>query len=343
MNRYGLLFLLAGVLVASAVALSPTFCDDGQPEATVGPDYGHEFWEHWGDGNAELAGYALNYPRYGEVRSGTAVAIFVTETFANSIRVKHERTDRDAADTFPVMKLNWIQDFSTGLYDYNLMTSAFVALAEVNGRPAGTTTKVSFSTQEWCGQAYAQLRFDGDGVGFDSHSYFDGEADQRQTLPYPPDGLSEDSLPIWARGMAAPLLGPGESREGMLLRSLERSRLSHLPPEWRKAVLKREEGLRRISVPAGEFQVEVRTVTAAAGRTTRDYPPSLTEVELPPTTWTFYVEAAPPHRLVRWTRSDEFEAELLGSTRLPYWSLSGEGNQKLLEQLGLSPRPPRTP
>jgi len=155
--------------------------------------------------------------------------------------------------------------------------------------------------------------------------------------------VAEDSLPIWARGLAAPLLVPGESRDVMLLRSLEEARLGHLPPEWRRAVLKREAGTRRIVVPAGEFEVEVRTVTAAAARTARNYPPSRPEIDLPETKWTFYVEARPPHRLVRWTRSNGPKAELLGSARLPYWSLSTEGNQTMLEQLGLSPRPSRTP
>ncbi len=48
-----------------------------------------EFWSHWGDGKAELDGYALTQPRYGELREGTAVLIFVTEDFSDSLtRVK---------------------------------------------------------------------------------------------------------------------------------------------------------------------------------------------------------------------------------------------------------------
>ncbi|HEX8953647.1 MAG TPA: hypothetical protein VF945_17440, partial [Polyangia bacterium] len=38
-----------------------------------------DFWKVWGDGKAELDGYALVEPRYGQPREGTAVAIFVTE------------------------------------------------------------------------------------------------------------------------------------------------------------------------------------------------------------------------------------------------------------------------
>jgi len=41
--------------------------------------FGDGFWKHWGDGRAEVASYDLTYPRYGELRSGTAVTVFVTE------------------------------------------------------------------------------------------------------------------------------------------------------------------------------------------------------------------------------------------------------------------------
>ena len=36
------------------------------------------FWQHWGDGKAELAGYALTMPRYRELRTGEAVLVTVT-------------------------------------------------------------------------------------------------------------------------------------------------------------------------------------------------------------------------------------------------------------------------
>ena len=37
--------------------------------------------------------------------------------------------------SFPVMKLNLIKDYQTGIYDYNDMLSAFVSLADVNNHP----------------------------------------------------------------------------------------------------------------------------------------------------------------------------------------------------------------
>ena len=168
------------------------------------------FWELWGDGKAELNGYDLIYPRYGQVRKGIAVAIFVTETFSNSARVKAEPGRHSAADEFPVMKLNLVKDFQTGIYDYNDMTSAFVALAPVNGRGIGMPTKISFSSQEWCGHVYMQALFQGRSAQITEHSYFDGEADQFRSVVIEGDTASEDTFMLAARGIAAPQNLPGE-------------------------------------------------------------------------------------------------------------------------------------
>ena len=83
------------------------------------------FWDHWGDGQAEIASYTLSQRRYGELRSGEAVLVTVTETLTAAQRVK---SDGGHPDEFPVIKLNEVRDFQTGLYDYNALTSAFLAL-----------------------------------------------------------------------------------------------------------------------------------------------------------------------------------------------------------------------
>ena len=58
-----------------------------------------EFWTHWGDGKAELDGYALTQPRYGAPRAGTAVMIFVTEDFSDSARVKADPGKHPPSDS----------------------------------------------------------------------------------------------------------------------------------------------------------------------------------------------------------------------------------------------------
>ena len=136
------------------------------------PTFAQDFWAHWGDGKAELNGYRLTQPRYGAPRAGTAVFIFVTEDFSDSLRVKADAGKHPAADVYPVMKLNAVRDFQTGIYDYNVLTSTFLRVAA--GWPVA---KVSCSSQEWCGHVYHQIVPRAGRISGLFHSYFDGEAD----------------------------------------------------------------------------------------------------------------------------------------------------------------------
>ena len=309
--------------LAAAVVLSGA-AGGGSPAG--GPVFADAFWKHWGDGRAELAGYDLTFPRYGSLRSGVAVTVFVTETFSNALRVKSDPGQHPTSDEYPVMKLNLVRDFSTGIYDYNLMTSSFIALAAVNGRPAGSPTKVSFSSQEWCGNVFAQLLFDAGSARYTAHSYFDGEADQQREVAVPLDALDGDALLVWARGFSPPLLARGESRDVPLLGSLETSRLTHRPLALGRATLTRVNGVTSVVVPAGRFEVERRTVAIAGGPTV-----------------TIDVERDEPHRIVRWQSTTGEKAELLGSDRLKYWEMHDPGGEKALEKLGLTPRGRRMP
>jgi hypothetical protein len=288
----------------------------------AGTDAG--FWTYWGDGQAELSSYDLVEPHYGQPRRGVAILIFVTETFSNSLRVKADPGKHPKSDEFPVMKLNLMKDFQTGIYDYHDMTSSFLALEAVNGRPAGSLTKVSFSSQEWCGHVYHELWFDSHAIRSTRHSYFDGEADERTDLKYPAGGISEDALFFWARGIAQPEVKPGQSRTVSLLRSLQGARDRHAPVGWSPATLSRSPNARQISVPAGKFQSEVWTAKSAD------------------VTWTFYVERAGPNRILKWETSTGEKAELLATERLKYWQMNQPGGEEALKKLRLSPRPPRT-
>ncbi|MCE9627214.1 MAG: hypothetical protein K8R56_04760, partial [Candidatus Eisenbacteria bacterium] len=285
MSRLRVLCLALFVVCVAGCAKPPA------PEPAVvwdkAPVFDDAFWKQWGDGQAELSGYDLTTPRYGALRHGTAVSIVVTETFSNSDRVKADPGRHPKKDEFPVLKLNLMQDFSTGIYDYNLMTSAFLALTSVNLRPPGAPAKVSFSAQEWCGHAYAQLLFDSRYARYTAHSYFDGEADSAASLAIPNDALSEDALLLWARGFAAPVLAAGDSAVVPVSGALRQARLSHQRSEVAPAHVARSAASESITVPAGTFACDVLTVRVEGGRT-----------------WTFWVEAAAPRRVVRWTCSD---------------------------------------
>ncbi len=272
------------------------------------PVYDAAFWKTWGDGHAELTSYDLTYPRYGAPRKGTAVAITVAETFANSMRVKSDPGVRPKNDEFPAMKLNLVEDFQTGIYDYNLQLSAFVALASVNGKPAGAPTKVTWSSQEWCGNIFKSAVFNEAAIRVESHSYFDGEGDQEVLVRYPDLGISEDALMLWARGMARPVMKPGETRKVPMMLALQVARFKDGPARWEEAELSRKDG--------GEGLDEYRAVTGKRWRA-------------------YWVEKAAPHRVVRYETSEGVKAEMLASERMKYWELNTPEGEKALEKLKL--------
>lgn len=325
-----LLALGTGSLVLASLLIGVSVVQSEPKDILTEPKIDSEFWQQWGDGQAEIAGYDLTFTRYGQKRQGTAITIFVTETFSNSKRVKADYGRHPKSDTYPVMKLNLIQDFPTGVYDYNMMTSTFVGLSGVNKRGAGLATKVSFSSQEWCGHVYHQMLFDKDAVRYQSHSYFDGEADASGKHKYPDNGIAEDALFHWARGFAAPALKSGETKTISSLRSLEVARLFHTSVDWEKIILSRSAKTEKLKVPAGEFDVE--TFQAVIGDTIAKQ-----------RTWTFKVEKAAPHRIVQWSNSLGHKASLLASKRMKYWELNRNGGEKMLEKIGLKARPKRHP
>lgn len=284
------------------------------------------FWAHWGDGQAEVSSYDLSYPRYGAPRKGVAVTIFVTEPFSLKARVKADVGKHDPADVFPVMKLNLVVDFQTGIYDYNEQTSSFLALSSIAHQAAGHLTKVSFSSQEWCGHSWAQWLLQPQGVQYTGHSYFDGEADQSALVRSPAGGIHEEQLMFWARGMAEPRLKPGEVRTVPFRRSLQYQRHAHREPQWSAARLSREASTGKLAAPAGEFEVETWRAEMSEGPT-----------------FAFTVERAAPHRLLEWSSSDGERAVLVQSERLKYWEMNKPGGESALSRLGLRQRPARTP
>jgi hypothetical protein len=288
------------------------------PAAQRPSPYTSEFWKTWGDGQAEMNGYDLTHPRYGQLRKGVAVAIFVTETFSNTARVKADPGKHPPADEFPVMKLNLVRDYQTGVYDYNEMLSAFIALEPVNGREFGQPTKVSFSSQEWCGHVYGQLLFGNLRAQQVSHSYFDGEADQSREIKLEAATTSEDALMLWARGISHPFMKRGTTENVSVLSSLATSRAKHEQIQLTSAELAIENETQQVQVPAGVFEVEVRTAKLTGGVTQR-----------------YYVETGAPRRLVKWETSTGELAVLLGSDRMKYWEMNKEGGEHALKRLGL--------
>ena len=150
-------------------------CDQNSTKTEKLPtrELSEDFKGYWFAGKAEITSYNLEQSRYGEPRSGTAVLIFVTEDFLPEAQVK---ADEKNDSNIPVLKLNAVKNFNTGIYPYSIMQSTFYPLAGNSH-----ALKVSASVQEWCGHVYTQLN---NRKNFEiiSHSYFEGEADQNMKL-----------------------------------------------------------------------------------------------------------------------------------------------------------------
>lgn len=319
-------FIIATALALGACAPQPAVKATTPPPAIepAAPKAAMDaaFWSQWGDGQAELAAYDLVYPRYGKPRPGTAVTIFVTEPMSLAARVKADPGKHPDADVFPVMKLNLIEDFATGVYDYNEATSSFLALASNSHQPMGALTKVSFSSQEWCGHSWAQWIRKPAGLDYTGHSYFDSEADRSHSLDLPAGGIAEEQLFFWARGWAEPKLAPGATATVPFLRSLQYQRHAHREAAWTTATLSRP--------PAAPGKPGVDLWKAEIGGGGGP-------------TITFHVEQASPHRILRWETSEGETAQLIKSARMKYWQMNQPGGENSLALLGLKPRGPRIP
>jgi hypothetical protein len=152
-----------------------------------------EFQNYWYSRGAEISRFKLQQSRYGEIHDGDAVLVFVTEELNRAIQVK---ADRPGQQNVPVLKLNAVRKFFTGIYPYSIMTSIF---APINAREYPLPLKITSSTQEWCGQVYTQMNL-GDGeYRVRSHSYFEEEGDQNFNLK---KHVPEDA--IWTMIRLAP-------------------------------------------------------------------------------------------------------------------------------------------
>jgi hypothetical protein len=274
------------------------------------------FGAYWHDGKGELDGYRYTVTRYGQKRRGQAVAAYVTEPFSKSRNVKVDDPARNPGDTFDALKLNLVRDFQTGIYDYNTMTSLFVRSQDFE------PVKVSFSSTEWCGNVYEELRIQPGLVSQKLSSYFEDESGSREERR-PRGGLLEEELFVRLRGLNGDYLAPGASRSVPFLPGSFRRRLTHQPLRWTEARIERMPAQRTISVPAGRFRTAVYSVKIANG------PSGL-----------FHIEAAYPHRVVRWEWTGgegNDEGMLSGSARLEYWKLHNEGDERYLARLGLRP------
>lgn len=170
------------------------------------------FKDYWYAGKAEITSYKLEQARYGQIRNGKAVLIYVTEDFLPNKQVK---ADNRNPNNISVLKLNATKKFNTGLYPYSIMQSTFYPVS--NNQHA---IKVTSSMQEWCGHVYAQLN-NKDAFEISAYSYFESEGDQNFKLE---KAVLENEL--WTQLRINPKSLPTGNIK--IIPSFEYSRLKHL-------------------------------------------------------------------------------------------------------------------
>lgn len=177
-----------------------------------------EFYAYWNKGLAELSTYALEQARYGEMRSGEAVLIFVTEPFLKEKQVKADNASDPGQEQ--VLKLNFSRKFLTGIYPYSVLTSTFTPTGLED---AGSMLKATTSVQEWCGHTFTQINRSKNTYTMREFSYFESEGDSEFTFS---DVLSEDEL--WSLIRIDPSAIPtGDVR---ILPSQVHQRFNHIEP-----------------------------------------------------------------------------------------------------------------
>jgi len=163
-----LLVIACGAGASKENTSMPMQVDVGTQVGTA--DLSDAFKAYWYQGKAEVNSYSLTQARYGELRNGEAIMIFVTEDFLTDEQVKYEGESNGPRTG--ILKLNMLERFNTGIYDYSLMTSVFTP---VDGTP---TLKTTCSVQDWCGQAFVQLNNRKGAYEYELRSYFEKEGDQ---------------------------------------------------------------------------------------------------------------------------------------------------------------------
>ncbi len=155
-----------------------------------------EFSSYWYRGEAEISSYNLQQARYGELREGQAVLIFVTEDFSKTKHVKLDNPRQADDDAEKILKLNLTKKFITGIYPYSMMLSVFTPVEQKQYNP---TMKITATSQEWCGHTFTQINRIEDGYKGHLYSYFEKEGDQKFVLK---NAIAEDE--IWTMIRLAP-------------------------------------------------------------------------------------------------------------------------------------------
>lgn len=262
---------------------------------------------YWYNSDAEITSYQLEQARYGELRNGTAVMIFVTEPFNMKKQVK---SDSEGKEVESVLKLNFVKKFNTGIYPYSMMTSTFLPLSDLN-QPL---EKITTSVQEWCGHVYMQINKKNNKWDVNSYSYFETEGDLQTQLDLT---TLEDEL--WSKIRTNPELLPIGKQQ--LIPSLFYLRLMHQP--------------------LTAYDVEITKTTEKELVKYAIYYPKLDRELI------IYYENNFPHSILKWEETYQSgwgekaaklttKATKIKTLKTPYWQQNSNLDAALRDSLGLN-------
>ncbi|MFQ3182228.1 MAG: hypothetical protein ACI9Z4_001832 [Polaribacter sp.] len=259
-----------------------------------------KFNEYWYQGKAEITSYKLTQARYGELHEGRAVHIFVTEDFLPEKQVK---ADYHNDKNIPVLKLNSTKKFVTGIYPYAIMTSTFSPI-DLNQQ----AIKISFSSQEWCGNTFFQLNNRAN-FEVDFHSYFESNADRKQPLK---KNILENEL--WNQLRISPESLPVGNLN--IIPSFEFLALNNqqIKAYKAKASLVKKGGFVKYAIEYPELK---RTLTIEA---TKDFPYTIESWE---------------ETITKRGKTLTTKAEKIKTIQSAYWQKNGVANVKERKELGL--------
>ncbi len=271
------------------------------------------FDSYWYDGNAEISVYDLEEVRYDEVRKGKRIMVFVTEPLRRSTLIKPD-TLISADERYDVIKLNDIRKFTTGIYDYSLMTSVFSCVKAYDSIAEMMALKVSFGSQEWCGNVFEIIKWKNGSLKGNLYSYF--ESDGEPVLKFKEDmkPLFEDNLWILIRELNGPFLVDNSKRSFAVIPSAWQRRKQHVALKQKNAVIEKHAGA-KINTSAGRFE-SVRFVWTIDAMETK-----------------VWVEKAWPHKILKWIEPDGSRGSLISSTRQPYWRQHANDDSDLRRRL----------
>jgi hypothetical protein len=299
-------FFIIALSIALVFYLMTRSCSTDDILMVSGQEY--QIDPFWNNGKADIAGYELSQQRYGEMRNGEVVLVFVKEPFHQGRQIKASKNSGE--NIIPVMKLNQIRRFTTGIYDYQLMTSVFTPPTKDNRIQS---LKLSHSTQEWCGQSYLQLNHLASKNMYKSNtfSYMGEQSDLKDRFQV---DLLEDEIFNLIR-LEPDLLPTGKFR---ILPAANHLRLMHIPVRSFDATGTIKEGTNGMLFYIVEIPEISRTVK-------------------------FWFDADGTHIIRGWKEyypgvDGEMrytKASLKGRMVTPYWEQNGKRYEELREELNL--------